>query len=140
MRFASRRARLLTSASLSTTRDTTAIVSRHGSIESQTAISRPNAVDLVLLAVAIVAVSFSAPLVREAAAPALVIALYRNVFASAVLVPASLLRHGAEVRRLRTGTQERRLSIAAGVMLAAHFATWVPSLSFTSVSSSVALV
>ena len=114
-------------------------MSRH-STEPRTAIGRPNAVDLVLLAVAIVAVSFSAPLVREAAAPALVIALYRNVFASAVLVPASLLRHGAEVRRLRTSTLERRLSVVAGVMLAAHFAAWIPSLSSTSVASSVALV
>ena len=108
--------------------------------QTRTAVGRPNAVDLVLLAVAIVAVSFSAPLVREAAAPALVIALYRNVFASGVLVPAAVLRHRPEVRRLRTSTQERRLSVLAGVMLAAHFATWVPSLSFTSVASSVALV
>jgi drug/metabolite transporter (DMT)-like permease len=87
-----------------------------------------------------VAVSFSAPLVREAAAPALVIALYRNVFASALLVPVALVRHPVEVRRLRTSTQERRLSALAGVMLAAHFAVWIPSLSFTSVASSVALV
>jgi drug/metabolite transporter (DMT)-like permease len=104
------------------------------------AIGRPNAVDLVLLGVAVVAVSFSAPLVREAAAPALVIALYRNVFASMVLIPVAFLRHGDEVRSLRTDTQSRRLSILAGVMLAGHFATWVPSLSFTSVASSVALV
>jgi drug/metabolite transporter (DMT)-like permease len=90
--------------------------------------------------VAVVAVSFSAPLVREAAAPALVVAMYRNLFASVVLVPASFLRHRPEVLRLRTTTQERRLSVLAGVTLAAHFATWIPSLSFTSVASSVALV
>ena len=111
-----------------------------GTTEPRTAIGRPKAVDLSLLGVAVVAVSFSAPLVREAAAPALVIALYRNLFASAVLVPVSFVRHRAELRRLRTSTQERRLSIAAGVVLAAHFATWIPSLSFTSVASSVALV
>jgi drug/metabolite transporter (DMT)-like permease len=105
-----------------------------------TAIGRPRAVDLGLLAIAIVAVSFSAPLVREAAAPALVIAMYRNVFASVVLVPSTFVRHRDEVRRLRTNTQERRLSVLAGATLAAHFATWVPSLSFTSVASSVALV
>ena len=35
---------------------------------------------------------------------------------------------------------ERRLSRISGLLLAAHFATWVPSLSFTSVASSVALV
>jgi drug/metabolite transporter (DMT)-like permease len=36
--------------------------------------------------------------------------------------------------------RERRLCTVAGLFLAAHFATWVPSLSFTSVASSVALV
>jgi drug/metabolite transporter (DMT)-like permease len=104
------------------------------------AIGRPHAVDLLLLVVAIVAVSFSAPLVREAAAPALVIAFYRNFFASAVLVPFAAVRQRDEVKRLRTDKQARQLSMLAGVALAAHFATWVPSLSFTSVASSVALV
>ena len=36
--------------------------------------------------------------------------------------------------------RDRRLSRLAGLLLAAHFATWIPSLSFTSVASSVALV
>jgi len=36
--------------------------------------------------------------------------------------------------------RERNLSIVAGLFLGAHFATWVPSLSFTTVASSVALV
>jgi drug/metabolite transporter (DMT)-like permease len=105
-----------------------------------TAIGRPSTVDLLLLVVAITAVSFSAPLIREAAAPALVIAMYRNVFASGVIVPVAFVRHRDEVRRLRTSTQERRLSVLAGAMLAGHFAAWVPSLSFTSVASAVALV
>jgi drug/metabolite transporter (DMT)-like permease len=94
----------------------------------------------VLLVVAVVAVSFSAPLVREAAAPALVVALYRNLLSSIVLVPVSFIRHRDEVHRLRSSSRERRLSVLAGVTLAVHFATWVPSLSFTSVASSVALV
>src|SRR4051794_22249576 len=123
MSAANRRARLLTSASLSTAGDTTAMPA---TVERPEAIGRPHAVDLGLLVVAVVAVSFSAPLVREAAAPALVVAMYRNLFASAVLVPTSLLRHRPELTRLRTSTQERRLSILAGVTLAAHFATWVP--------------
>ncbi len=42
--------------------------------------------------------------------------------------------------RRRLSGRERRLSLIAGAFLAAHFATWVPSLSFTSVASSVALV
>ena len=36
--------------------------------------------------------------------------------------------------------RDRRLSRLSGVFLAAHFATWIPSLSFTTVASSVALV
>jgi drug/metabolite transporter (DMT)-like permease len=35
---------------------------------------------------------------------------------------------------------EWRFALVAGVLLAAHFATWVPSLTFTSVSSATALV
>jgi drug/metabolite transporter (DMT)-like permease len=66
--------------------------------------------------------------------------MYRNVFASVAIVPVAFVRRRDEVRRLRTSTQERRLSVLAGVMLAGHFAAWVPSLSFTSVASAVALV
>jgi drug/metabolite transporter (DMT)-like permease len=137
MDAAKRQARLLTSASLSTNWDTTGV---SATSTQRKAIGRPHAVDLLLLVAAVGAVSFSAPLVREAAAPALVIAFYRNFFASAVLVPYAGVRQRAEVKRLRTDKRARQLSMLAGVALAAHFATWVPSLSFTSVASSVALV
>jgi drug/metabolite transporter (DMT)-like permease len=94
--------------------------------------------DLVLLAVAIGAVSFSGPLVREAAAPALALAFWRNGLSSAVLVPITAVRHREEARR--TTHRERKIVVLAGLFLAAHFATWIPSLSYTSVASSVALV
>ncbi len=99
---------------------------------------RPRPADLVLLGVAVAAVSTSAPLVRQAAAPALVIAAWRNVLAAAVLVPFTMARRRTEVAAL--GACERRRIALAGVLLAAHFATWIPSLSLTSVASSVALV
>jgi len=104
------------------------------------AIGQPGAADLVLLAIAVAAVSFSGPLVREAAAPALVIALFRNVFASAVLVPVAFTSHRDELRSLRVEREARWLAVAAAVVLTLHFATWVPSLSYTSVASAVALV
>lgn len=90
-------------------------------------------VDLVLLGVAVLAVSTSGPLIRYAAAPALALAMWRNLLA----VPVSLLlaRGGA-----LPGRRERRLIVLSGVFLAAHFATWIPSLSYTTVASSVALV
>ena len=99
---------------------------------------RPPAADLVLLAVAVAAVSTSAPLIRQAAAPALAVAFWRNALASGVLVPYAVVTRRHELAGLDRRT--RRLGIVAGLLLAAHFATWIPSLSFTSVASSVALV
>lgn len=94
--------------------------------------------DLALLAVAVAAVSTSAPLVREASAPTLAIAMWRNLLAAAAIVPWAFARHHHELREV--DDTERRVSLVAGAFLAAHFATWIPSLSFTTVASSVALV
>ncbi|HET8617763.1 MAG TPA: DMT family transporter [Acidimicrobiales bacterium] len=100
----------------------------------------PPTLDLVLLGVAVLAVSTAAPLVRVADAPTLAIAFWRNALALPVL--AALLAASAGARASLRGLdhRERRLSLLAGLFLAAHFAAWVPSLSFTSVASSVALV
>ena len=102
------------------------------------AVARPPAGDLVLIAVAVAAVSTSAPLIREAQAPALAIAFWRNAMAVAVLAPVCAVRRRDEIARLGRGPAGGAL--LAGGLLAAHFATWVPSLSFTTVASSVALV
>jgi drug/metabolite transporter (DMT)-like permease len=105
---------------------------------ARSAVAAPPPLDLVLLAVAVAAVSTSAPLIRQAAAPALAVALWRNVLATGVLVPYALVTARDELRAL--DGRQRRLAASAGLLLAAHFATWIPSLSFTSVASSVALV
>lgn len=87
----------------------------------------------MLLGVAVLAVSTSGPLIRYAAAPALTIAMWRNALAlPALAIPAWRAR--------RPDRREARLIALSGLFLAAHFATWVPSLSYTSVASSVALV
>ena len=99
---------------------------------------RPPGGDLALIAVAVAAVSTAAPLIREADAPALAVAFWRNALAVAVLLPLTAARHRREAAALGRG--ERRGALLAGVLLGAHFATWVPSLSFTTVASSVALV
>lgn len=100
--------------------------------------TRPTGNDAVLMAVALVAVSTSGPLMAATAAPALAIAFWRNALGSAVMLPAALLTARAELRGL--DTRERRLALLAGVFLALHFATWVPSLTYTSVGSATALV
>jgi drug/metabolite transporter (DMT)-like permease len=99
---------------------------------------RTTRLDIVLIAVAVAAVSTSAPLIREARAPALAVAFWRNAFAVAVLGPVCAARRRAEIARLAPG--QAGGALLAGVFLTAHFATWVPSLSFTTVASSVALV
>lgn len=94
--------------------------------------------DLVLLGVAVAAVSAAAPLIRAAAAPALAIAFWRTALAVPVTGLVVATRDRAGMRTV--DGRMTRLSALAGVFLAGHFATWVPSLSFTSVASSVALV
>ena len=94
--------------------------------------------DLLLLIVGVTAVSFSAVLVREADAPSFAVAFYRCAMASVVLVPLGLVRHRDEYRRLTP--RQWRLALASGVVLSAHFATWISSLSFTTVAASAVLV
>jgi drug/metabolite transporter (DMT)-like permease len=104
------------------------------------AVGRPPRADLPLLAVAVAAVSTSGPLMASAAAtvPVLAIAMWRNALSLIVLAPTVALRRRAEIRRLHA--RELRFALVAGVFLALHFATWVPSLDQTSVASATALV
>ncbi len=101
-------------------------------------VHRPPGADVAVLTVAVLAVSTSGPLIAACAAPALAIAFWRNAMASGVLLPWALLRHRGELRRL--DARECGLALLAGAALAGHFATWVPSLSYTSVASATALV
>jgi drug/metabolite transporter (DMT)-like permease len=93
------------------------------------------------LAVGVLAVSTSGPLILYAAAPALAIAFWRNALALPVLVPAAGLRRRAELRAL-FGSRRRDglLCVAAGVALAGHLMAWVPSTKMTSIATSTALV
>lgn len=102
--------------------------------------ARPTGGEVALLGIAVLGVSTSGPLIAAIAAPALAIALWRNVLGTAVLGPLALLRPRERGALRRSTRRERRLTIAAGVALAAHFATWVPAVTMTSVASATALV
>jgi drug/metabolite transporter (DMT)-like permease len=99
---------------------------------------RPANRDALLMAVGLAAVSTSGPLMAATAVPALAIAFWRNALSSGVVLPVALLTARQELRGL--GRRERRYALLAGAFLAAHFATWVPSLTYTSVGSATALV
>ncbi|RLV54695.1 DMT family transporter [Aeromicrobium phragmitis] len=93
---------------------------------------------VLLLAVAILGVSASGPLMAATTAPALAIAFWRNATATVLLAPAALTRGRPEL----VGLTRRHWTVVvfAGVMLAAHFATWISSLKLTSVAAAIALI
>lgn len=93
---------------------------------------------LGLLAVAVFFISTSAPLIAATAAPAIGIAFWRTALGAGATAPWALSRHRQELFALTR--RQLMLSAVAGALLAAHFATWIPSLRFTSVASSTALV
>ncbi len=92
----------------------------------------------LVLAIGTLAVSGAAVLIRVAAAPALVTGAYRLTLASLILTPLALWRNHDEL--LDLGWRDVGLLVGAGLFLGLHFATWISSLSYTSVSSSVVLV
>jgi drug/metabolite transporter (DMT)-like permease len=95
---------------------------------------------LLALLFGILAVSAASIFIRYAQvyAPSLVIAAYRLVLASLILSPLAFLRYRSEMQRL--GLQDLGLALLSGFFLALHFATWISSLEYTSVASSVVLV
>jgi drug/metabolite transporter (DMT)-like permease len=92
------------------------------------------------MAAGVVMVSTAAIAIRVAQeeAPSLSLAAWRLTLATLILAPLALGRHRAELTRLSRGELIR--AVAAGLLLALHFATWISSLEFTSVAASVVLV
>lgn len=97
---------------------------------------RPSPYTVLLLAV--VCTSFGSILVRLADAPALAVSFYRVALASLFLLPFA----GGSARRSwpALSGRQRAILVGAGIALALHFATWIASLSYTSIASSVLLV
>lgn len=102
--------------------------------------TKPSVSPHVVLALGIFAVASSSLLIRFAQAEvgSLVIAAYRMALSALILIPLTLPRHSGELR----GLSRRGVALAAlsGVLLAVHFASWILSLEYTSVASSVVLV
>lgn len=94
-----------------------------------------------VLAAGVAVMSTASILIRwlqAAGVPSLSIAAWRLGLAALILAPLVLARHRAELGRL--APRDWLLAAAAGAFLAAHFASWILSLEYTSVAASVALV
>lgn len=101
-------------------------------------LSRPPRADLARLGIAVVFISLSGPMIAATAAPALAIAFWRCLFGSGITGVWVGLRRRSSLASLTR--REVRLTIIAGVFLGLHFATWIPSLTMTTIAASTALV
>ena len=91
------------------------------------------------LFISIVAVSTASILIRMSSAPPLIIAFYRMLLSTLLLAPFFMRSNG--ITRVRELGRRWFLNLmGVGVVLAIHFATWITSLSLTSVASSVIFV
>lgn len=99
----------------------------------------PTRVALVAgITTSILAISSAAILFRETRAPPIPASAFRLLFATLLLLPFALWRSRAELAAL---SAKDWLGLAAvGLVLAAHFASWVASLALTTVAASVVLV
>ncbi len=102
--------------------------------------NRPILPPLLVIVFGILAVSTGSIFVRYAQtyAPSIVIAAYRMSLATLFLAPVALIRHRVEITSIQG--RDRWLAVGSGVFLALHFATWISSLQYTTVVSSVVLV
>ncbi|MBM2853512.1 MAG: hypothetical protein HW417_440 [Steroidobacteraceae bacterium] len=95
------------------------------------------AAPLLVLAIALAAVSFGSIFARLADAAPLAIAAWRMGLAALVVIPVALAG-GSGVDRM--DPRHAALAAAAGLFLALHFATWIASLDHTTIARSVLLV
>jgi drug/metabolite transporter (DMT)-like permease len=86
------------------------------------------------LGVAVIAISFGAPLARLTDAAPLAVAMWRMTLSAAILTPFAVARGVGVPRR------HRPAALLAALLLGLHFGLWIPSLWLTSVSASVVLV
>jgi len=105
---------------------------------------------ILVVSAGVVFTSFSAIFIRLSSAPPLVIAAYRMWFTTILLSPLLIRELARIVQTLPANPRSESeqaarppvvlLSVISGVFLSLHFATWITSLSYTSVASSTVLV
>ena len=101
---------------------------------------QPRVPPLLVIGFGILAVSTASIFIRFAQiyVPSLVIAAYRLAIAAVILAPVAFFRHRSELRLRKRW--EIVLALLSGLCLALHFAAWITSLEYTTVTSSVVLV
>ncbi len=101
-------------------------------------LSRPPAPDVARLGIAVIFISLSGPMIAATAAPALAIAFWRCLIGSGLTGVWVTIRRWSTLGALTR--REIKLTVLAGIFLGLHFATWIPSLTLTTIAASTALV
>ncbi|SEW32462.1 DMT family transporter [Natrinema salifodinae] len=92
---------------------------------------------MVGVAVAVIAISTSAILVRWSEAPSVVKAFYRVLFATSMVAPFAL----RDIDGIKTiSVRDLGFAVVSGLALAAYFGSFFESLEWTSVAASVTLI
>lgn len=100
---------------------------------------RPRLPPNLALLISIIAVSTASILIRWTDAPSLAIASYRMSISVVMLIPFFIQNNG--INKLKKhGIRHLVILFMIGIILAIHFASWITSLSLTSVASSVLFV
>jgi len=98
------------------------------------------ALPYLIVPIGILAVSTASLLIRFAQdyTSSITIAAFRLGLAALFLLPYTVVKHGRELRSLTSS--DLKFALLAGFVLAVHFSSWITSLEYTSVASSVVLV
>ncbi|MBF8982999.1 DMT family transporter [Lutibacter sp. B2] len=92
----------------------------------------------IAIIIAVLAVSFSSIFIKMSSAPALIVASYRLGITVLLMLPSIFLKNTDEIKSLDKKTFFT--CMIGGVVLAAHFTTWVYAVKYTSIASAVVLV
>jgi len=92
------------------------------------------------LSLGVVSISFAAVFIRVANGPAPSVAALRLLFATLILLPFVLFSGRTRTAIASLRGVERWLLILSGALLALHFFSWIASLSFTGITSSIVFV
>jgi drug/metabolite transporter (DMT)-like permease len=117
------------------------VPTQHSMSQSTVSTASPRISPALGIGVGIIAISFGSIFVRYAqgaGAPSLTIAALRLTIAALILLPFAWWRCRTELKTL--SSRDLLIGMLSGLFLGVHFATWITSLQYTSVASSVVLV
>jgi drug/metabolite transporter (DMT)-like permease len=99
-----------------------------------------NRVKFIILFFGVISISAAAIFIRLAQKEvnSFVIATARMVISTVPLIPVVLFKHLPEMKRI--SKKDFLLSLLAGFFLSIHFASWITSLEYTTIASSVVIV